>query len=283
MDPRVPRRCRDWAKLTWLCGITARQRKLLESGRTESAARRGLVWRGNYGPLVGGATTEQGRARRAIRGPTGAARRAKDLLDRALQALTLAIELDPSPRGTHLILAESFSEAGRLVDAIPEFEAAIKQDSKSEAACLGLATAYWRQRQFQTPFPIKAGIDLVAKDPEANAMLADILEHDGQRAAASRHAGWRGRKPGLTSGPRGSGPRLPGGKTAKAGHSRVAASPGADPDGSYHFLLFRAYKQAGDEDPPAPRWRSSNACGTKTPSHECRGAVSRSVSRRCSR
>ena len=97
--------------------------------------------------------------------------------------------MDRSSARRHLILAESFSEAGRLVDAIPEFQAAIQLDSTSEAACLGLATAYWRQRQFPDALPLlKRVLAASPRDPEANAMLADILEHDGDQDAAGMHA-----------------------------------------------------------------------------------------------
>jgi tetratricopeptide (TPR) repeat protein len=175
---------------------------------------------------------------------------AKDLLDRALQGLTRAVELDPGSARHHLILAESFSEAGRLVDAIPEFETAIKLDSKSEAACLGLATAYWRQRQFPNALPLlKRVLASSPKDPEANAMLADILEHDGDRDAASRHA-----RVALAGNPDLLQAHVVLGRVYLAEQqpeqaiTELRQIAGADPDGSYHFLLFRAYKQVGNED-----------------------------------
>ena len=175
---------------------------------------------------------------------------AKQLLDRALQALTRAVELDPSSARRHLILAESFSEAGRLVDAIPEFQAAIQLDSTSEAACLGLATAYWRQRQFPDALPLlKRVLAASPRDPEANAMLADILEHDGDQDAAGMHA-----RMALAGNPDLLQARVVLGRIYLArGQLEPAIAElrqvaGADPDGSYHFLLFRAYKQAGNEE-----------------------------------
>jgi tetratricopeptide (TPR) repeat protein len=174
---------------------------------------------------------------------------AKDLLDRALEALKRAIELDPTSARPHLILAESFSEAGRLVDAIPEFEAAIKQDSNLDAAYLGLATAYWRQGQFQDSLPLlKRVLASSPQDPEANAMLADILEHDGQGAAAKQHAGIAlAGNPDLMQAHVVLGRIYLAEKHPKLAIAELQKILAADPDGSYHFLLFRAYKEAGDE------------------------------------
>ena len=174
---------------------------------------------------------------------------AKDLLGRALETLKRAIELDPTSARAHLILAESFSEAGRLVDAIPEFEAAIKQDSKLDAAYLGLATAYWRQGQFQDALPLlKRTLASSPQDPEANAMLADILEHDGQSAAAKQHAGIAlADNPDLMQAHVVLGRIYLAEQQPKLAIAELQKVLAADPDGSYHFLLFRAYKAAGDE------------------------------------
>ncbi len=174
---------------------------------------------------------------------------AKELLDRALEALQRAIELDPKSARTHLILAESFSEARRLVDAVPEFEAAIKQDPKLDAAYLGLATAYWRQGQFQDALPLlKRIVASSPKDPEANAMLADILEHDGQNAVAKQHAGIAlGGNPDLIQAHVVLGRIYLAENQPKLAVAELQKVLAADPDGSYHFLLFRAYKAAGDE------------------------------------
>jgi tetratricopeptide (TPR) repeat protein len=174
---------------------------------------------------------------------------AKDLLDRALEALKRAIELDPTSARPHLILAEAFAEARRLVDAIPEFEAAIKQDSKLDAAYLGLATAYWRLGQFQDALPpLKRVLASSPQDPEANAMLADILEHDGQDTAAKQHAGIAlAGNPDLIQAHVVLGRVYLAEKQPKLAIAELQKVLAADPDGSYHFLLFRAYKDAGDE------------------------------------
>lgn len=175
---------------------------------------------------------------------------AKDLLHRALEALQRAIALDPTSARPHLILAESLSEAGRLVDAITEFEAAIRQDPKLDAAYLGLATAYWRRAQFQDALPLlKHVLASSPRDPEANAMLADILEHDGKSAAARQHATVAlAGNPDLLQAHVVLGRVYLAEKQPKLAIAELQKVMTADPDGSYHFLLFRAYKEAGDDE-----------------------------------
>lgn len=207
-----------------------------------------------YGAGVTDRSQAEQLLKKAVRGtsPTGKEaleKEANGLLARALEELTRAVQLAPESARQHLILAESLSEAGRLVDSIPEFEAAMKLDPGSQAACLGLATAFWRQRQFADAQPLLQRVLTSApQDPEANAMLADILEHDGDRESAVRHA-----RIALAGNPDLFQPHVVLGRVylaegkpqpAIAELRQVAA---ADPDGSYHFLLFRAYKLAGDE------------------------------------
>jgi O-antigen biosynthesis protein len=208
-----------------------------------------------YGVGITDRSMAEQRLNKAVRGGPSVDKHAleteaKDLLDRALHALTRAVELDPGSARSHLILAESYSEARRFLDAIPEYETAIKLDSQSDAACLGLATAYWKQREFTNAVPLlKRVLAASPKDPEANAILADIQEHDGDREAAARHA-----RVALAGNPDLFQAHVVLGRVylaeqkpalAIAELRQVAA---ADPDGSYHFLLYRAYKQTGDEE-----------------------------------
>lgn len=170
-------------------------------------------------------------------------------LDGAVQALTRAAELEPNSARTHLLIAESLSESGRLVDALPEYQTALKLDPGLDAANLGLASAYWKQRQFDQALPLlKRILSKTPKDAEANAMMADILEHNGDNAAAQHYA-----ETALANDPNLIQTRVvlarvylskqqP--KLAIAELRRVIA---ADPDGSYHFLLYRAYRENGDE------------------------------------
>lgn len=80
-------------------------------------------------------------------------------------------------------------------------------------------------------------------------MLADILEHDGDQDAAGMHA-----RMALAGNPDLLQARVVLGRIYLArGQLEPAIAElrqvaGADPDGSYHFLLFRAYKQAGNEE-----------------------------------
>lgn len=176
-------------------------------------------------------------------------RKAQQLLDGALQALTRAIELDPHSARTHLIMAESLSDAGKLTEAVAEYQTALKLDPALEAANLGLASQYWKQRQFQDALPLlKRVLVKSPQDPEANAMMADILQHNGDNAGAKRHADIA-----LAGNP-----DLLETRVVLARIYLVRQEPelavselrkviSADPDGSYHFLLYRAYQQIGDE------------------------------------
>lgn len=173
----------------------------------------------------------------------------KHLLDGALQALTRAVELDPNSARTHLLMAESLADTGRTVEAVLEYNAAIKLDPQLEAAYVGLATEYWKQSQYDQALSLmKHVLQNSPNDPEANSITADILERNGDVTGAEQRA-----KTALAGNPeliqthvvlasvylRKQQPKL-----AIAELNKVIS---ADPDGSYHFLLYRAYHQAGDE------------------------------------
>jgi tetratricopeptide (TPR) repeat protein len=176
--------------------------------------------------------------------------RVQQYLNEALRALSRAIELDPDSARTHLIMAESLSDAGRIAEAIPEYQKALKLDPGLEAGYLGVATEYWKQSQFNEALPFLKHVLLKSpKDPEANGIMADILEHNGDSAGATQYA-----QIALEGNPNLIETRVvlarvylakqqP--KLAIAELSKVIS---ADPDGSYHFLLYRAYRQAGDEE-----------------------------------
>ncbi len=171
------------------------------------------------------------------------------LLDNALYSLTRAVELDPNSARVHLIMAESLSDAGKLVDAVSEYQLAIKLDPQLDAAYLGLATSYWKQRQFDEALPYLQHVLVKSpKDAEANGIMADILQRQGDNGRARVYA--------LTA--------LAGNPALIETHvvlariylaeqqPRLAIAElheviAADPDGSYHFLLYRAYRQLGDE------------------------------------
>jgi Tfp pilus assembly protein PilF len=185
----------------------------------------------------------------AIRAGNPAPEEARTLLDQSLAALKRAVELDPNSARSHLIMAESLSDSGNLTEAVREYQTAVKLDPRMEAAYLGLATTYWKQRQFDDALPaLKRVLASSPRDPEANGIMADILEHNGEYERARKYA-----------------------QTALAGNpdliethlvlARIdlaTAHPdravldlegvlGADRGGAYHYLLYRAYKQLGKE------------------------------------
>jgi tetratricopeptide (TPR) repeat protein len=173
----------------------------------------------------------------------------QNLLDAAMQALTRAVELDPNSARTHLLIAESLSDAGKLVEAVPEYHAAIKLDPGLDAAYLGLASQYWKQHQFEQALPLLKRLLLKShEDPEANAMMADILEHKGDVRSAQSYA-----ETALAGNPDLIQTRIVlariylSKQQPKLAIAELRKVISADTDGSYHFLLYRACRQTGDE------------------------------------
>ncbi len=179
--------------------------------------------------------------------PAGNTAEWKRLLDQSLAALTRAVALAPDSPRAHLILGESLRDSGKLADAIPEYQAAIRLAPEREAAYLGLATTYWKRGDFDEAVPqLDRALQLSPRDPEANAILADILERRNDPAEAGKHAAIA-----LAGNPRLAVPRVVLARIALARRQPEEAirelEPvvNRDPDGSYHFLLWRAYKLLG--------------------------------------
>ena len=134
-------------------------------------------------------------------------------------------------------------------EAVPEYDVALKLDPNLDAAYLGLASGYWKAHQFDEAMPcLKRVLDKHPREAKANGMLADILQHNGNDTEARPHA-----EIALVENPdlietrvvlariylKKQEPKL-----AVAELQKVLL---ADPHGSYHFLLFRAYREAGDD------------------------------------
>jgi tetratricopeptide (TPR) repeat protein len=171
------------------------------------------------------------------------------LLDKAVEALTRATELDPNSARTHLMMAESLADSGKLVEAVPEYQAAVKLDPKMDAAYIALASAYWKQRQFDQATPVLRQV--LAKwpaDAEANTMMADIMEHNNDLNGAQTHAEAALRvNHGLAQAHVVLARVYLAKQQPKLAASELQKITGADPDGSYHFLLYRACRAAGDQ------------------------------------
>jgi predicted Zn-dependent protease len=171
------------------------------------------------------------------------------LLDGALEALSRSVQLDPASPRTHLLMAESLSAAGKFPEAVPEYQAAIKLDPGLDAAYLGLASGYWKARQFDDARPLLQRIlEKTPRDADANGMLADILQHDGNENEAKRRA-----EIALAANPDLIETRVVLARIYLGNHQPQLAIAElrrvlpADPDGSYHFLLYRACHEVGDE------------------------------------
>jgi tetratricopeptide (TPR) repeat protein len=175
--------------------------------------------------------------------------RVQHLLNDAVQALTRAVELDPNSARTHLLMAESLSDAGKVDEATLEFNAAIKLDPQLDAATLGLATAYWKEHEFGHALPLlQRLLEKSPKDPEVNAMMSDLLEHNSDFAGAQQHA-----QIAVAGNPTLIQPHVVLARVYLARQQPQLAITelrkviAADPDGGYHFLLYRAFHQTGDE------------------------------------
>ncbi len=172
------------------------------------------------------------------------------LLAEALKALMKAVDLEPDSARTHLLMAEALSDQGNFAEAVPEYRKAMHLDPALDGSSLGLATAFWKQRQFEDAIPLLQ--DVLAKqpaDPEANGIMADIEEHQGDNSKAKQYASVA-----LKGNPNLIETRVvlarvflkeqkP--KLAIAELNKIA---NADADGSYHFLLYRAYRESGDAE-----------------------------------
>jgi tetratricopeptide (TPR) repeat protein len=174
---------------------------------------------------------------------------ADQLLDSALKALTRAAELAPDSARTHLLMAEALASEGKFADALPEYQTTIRLDPTLTGAYLGLATEYWKQRQFDQALPLlQKVLARSPKDPEANGIMADITQHNGDNTAAKRYAtvALSGNPDLIETHVVLARVYLATGQPTSA-VQELKKAVAADPDGSYHFLLYRAYKQAGDE------------------------------------
>ena len=185
----------------------------------------------------------------AARGESVAPAAAQALLDDARKALGRAIDLDPDSVEAHLILAESLSESGKLVDAVPEYRNVIRLSPGMSAGYLGLATAYWKTGAFDDArAPLLHALELSPRDPEANAMFADILIRDNDYAGARKRAAIA-----VAGNPELASTRVVLARIAlhdkrpRTAVEQLRKVAKADPDGSYHFLLWRAYMLLGQD------------------------------------
>jgi tetratricopeptide (TPR) repeat protein len=171
---------------------------------------------------------------------------AQALLDDAYNALKRAVELDPQSARVHLILGESLRDSGKLVEAIPEYESAIRLEPRMEAGYLGLATTYWKQGEWQDAMrPLRQALELSPRDAEAHAILADLLFRQNNAQGAAGQAAVA-----LAGNPKLALPRVVmaridlANKEPDKAAAELEQVSQLDPDGTYHYLLWRAYKLA---------------------------------------
>ena len=172
---------------------------------------------------------------------------AQRFLDSALEALTNAVALQPDSPRAHLILAESFRDCGKFVDAVAQYTTLLTLTPGDTAAELGLATTYWKAGELDNALPaLREVLRKLPNDPEANGILADILVRRGKFALAATHA-----RTALAGNPSLAQVRAVLAKVYLAENNPVRAieqlekAAPADPDGSYHYLLHRALRLVG--------------------------------------
>jgi len=165
----------------------------------------------------------------------------------ALEALSKAVQLDPESNRAHLLLAEFHRDSGKLIEAVREYEAAIRIRPDLAAAYLGLATAYWKTGETErVSAPLNRALSLAPEDPEANGILADLRVRAGDYSGARQAA-----EKALRGNSQLAHVRAVMAKIYLAeGRADLAAQtlePIADQDetGSWSYLLHRALKQLG--------------------------------------
>lgn len=167
------------------------------------------------------------------------------LLQEALQALSRAVALQPNSARTHLLLAESLSDQHQEAQAQAEYRLAIQLAPADPGAYLGLASLYWKSGSLADALPVLHQVlALQPQDPEAHAMLADVLLRQNNNEAARKHAQLAlGGNPALHRA------RFTLGKLALADKhpeqtiQLLKPVLWADTDGSYHFLAYKAFRE----------------------------------------
>ncbi len=174
---------------------------------------------------------------------------AKRHLESALGALTRAVELAPQSARSRLILAESYRDSGRFVDALGEYQACLRLEPGNPAAGLGLATTYWKAGEIDNAVPpLEQVLRKLPADSEANAIMADILVHKGEFDRAKPFA-----RKALEGNPELTQTRVAMAKIylsedkPEPAISELKPALPRDPDGTYHYLLHRAFKMEGKE------------------------------------
>jgi tetratricopeptide (TPR) repeat protein len=178
-------------------------------------------------------------------------------LERALQALNRAAALDPNSERVHLILGESFRDAGKLAESAEEYTRAIQIRPDSAAAHLGLATTYWKSGENETVLaPLRRALELAPNDPEANGIMADLLCRQGDYEGARRHAGAA-----LSGNPELDYVHVVMGRVYLAAGQpdravdELKAGTRSDASGSAYYLMHRAYKAMGRDAEAADAMR----------------------------
>ena len=178
---------------------------------------------------------------------------AKQSLDSALAALSKAVNLQPESRRARLILAESYRDSGKFVDAVNEYQTLLRLSPDDPAVELGLATTYWKAGEIDNAVPaLEKVLRKLPDDPEANGIMAEILVRRGDFKGGAPYA-----KKALKGNPELLQVRFALAKIYLSENqpdlaiAELKMAVAADPDGTYHYLLHRALEMVGREDEAA--------------------------------
>jgi tetratricopeptide (TPR) repeat protein len=178
----------------------------------------------------------------------------------ALLALGYAGEVEPNSIRLHELLAESYRDRERYVEAEAEYKVALNLNPKEFAALVGAATNYLQEMRIDPAREmIQEALTQKPTDPEANYIMGEVLiaEHKFTEAEPFLRAGLTARAELV--------PRihaLLGQVYADQGETKLAideykAGLPSDDDGSVHFQLGRLYQKVGEKDLAAKAFADS--------------------------
>lgn len=168
----------------------------------------------------------------------------------AINAFLRASAADPNSPKAHLVLGDFYRQKQDFREAESEYRKALDLDPRSFPAHFGLAAGYFQDAQFDRAFDeAQKAFAINGGDLETRFILGGVLASRGDLKAAKPHL------EAVVKANRGDLSR------AHALLARVYTNEGrlkealaelrqaidSDPDGSYHYQLFRLYQKLGNE------------------------------------
>jgi tetratricopeptide (TPR) repeat protein len=180
----------------------------------------------------------------------------------ALSALAYAGEVEPNSIRLHELLAESYRDREKYVDAETEYKVALSINPKEFSALVGAATNYLQELRIDLAHEmIQNALAQNPSDAEANYIMGEVLfaEHKYSEAESYLQAGLKARAELI--------PRIHAllgqvyasqGDTKRAIDEYKLGLP-SDDDGAIHFQLGRLYQKSGEAKLAADAFEDSKA------------------------